>query len=144
MYERFRCRGSSFKINFVNTNSTIPMIVGFYPYPDTITGTNDLDDAMSQPYSKFSLVGTAAGTSRSNILKSYMSTKKVYGLTNIDDAAAYVGLTGGTGTGDDPANEWVWSLYFGAADGAGNPTLMGLVDITYYIEFFDRKNQNIL
>lgn len=141
MYQRYRVLGSSFRLQFCNTNSSVPTIVGVYPSPSIVTGIVDLDDAMAQPYGKYSLMGVASGTSRSQYIKSYLSTKKVFGLKTINESASYEGLTGPFGTGSDPPNEWAWSLYYGSADGISNPTLMGIISVTYYVEFYDRFPQ---
>lgn len=134
-YSKYRVNGMAISIQGGNTNSNTPLLFSVYPaLTSSLPSTPDA--VFSQPYSKTVSVPQASGNSKVTI-KNYMSTKKIYGYTNIDQEDDF--------TADynaNPVNLWYFIVY-GYSSNSSIPTFQGIVRITYYVELFDRVSFNM-
>lgn len=102
-----------------DTISTYPYPLEEYPYC-TVKNTNIYQQGNPQ-----------------NKIKKYMSTAKIFGVKPIsvkteDDFTAIVTA--------NPVNDFYWNVVCGTLDASSDATLKVWVKITYYAEYFARKN----
>ncbi|UYD39098.1 MAG: capsid protein [Wigfec virus K19_545] len=136
MYSRYRVAGSSIKAEIYPVSGTV--------LADTqqiiLNPTANLTDSMGKSpstliemnYSKHKMFNLYKGSSKIN---SYMSTRKIFGLTGSqwsqDEYASQ--------TNNNPARSWYWSVAFApllSGEVTGRSVLR--VKLTYYAEFYDR------
>lgn len=88
------------------------------------------------PYNKYSAMFGTAENKNWKKMKHYMSTKKIAGIKNIDEADF------GTLTSSNPVNTcWYWQLYVVPFNWYSGPNTLDMlfdVKITYYARFYDR------
>lgn len=88
------------------------------------------------PYSKWKQ-GYIYGLGSQDVIKSYMSTSKIYGLgkravKDENDFSAAVTA--------NPVSEWHWKMYVWNGTGSTSTSYITMsVKITYYVKFFGRK-----
>lgn len=98
-----------------------------------------IDDVGEMPGGKI----RAVAAQRPMIMKSYMSSKKMFGMRRIDQIDNAWGQTGnGVGVEADPlaGNQWYW-LIMSQSGNIGFPGTYNLscqVRIVYYVEFFNK------
>lgn len=142
IYQRYRCYASKIRVKVHNLtgSSTTPYFMAVFPYA---TGAAPTDagwyvNAAEQPYSRYV---TRNAFDSSPTLKSVMSTAKIYGVnkTMVKSDTQFQSLVSTT-----PSYEWFWKVSFGQI----SPTVTSAntfnlqIDITYYMEFFDRAPIN--
>lgn len=132
-YDKQRTRGTKLSVQMSNTNTTTPCIVSLFP-STLATALSTPQEIMSQPYCSTSLMSISAGTSRSHSLSRYMSTKKMFGLKSIDEEDNLASLIGTT-----PTDQWYWHIYIFSPSGSTSVTAMGIVSMTFFVEFFNRN-----
>lgn len=103
-------------------------------------------DPKEQPYARGGMFSARSinMNKTAKTIKHYMSTKKMYTVKGELEESEFGALTGNTGTGSNPTNEWAWMIYatcFGFNDGgvAIPIHILGDVNITYYCKFYGRK-----
>lgn len=139
------CRvwGSSIKISYTPTPDG-PTVVTMVVFPALIAAkdispsgsTTGFNVTGEQAYSKIRQ-GPGAQTSKPMIIKSFMSTRKIFGLHK---AAVEGNPNFYHFSTTNPPSPWFWNLYI---YGDGSTNLSGSLnyEITYYVEFFGRSNQ---
>lgn len=145
-YNRYRVHGSKIEIETFNYNTTSPessVIVSVTPSSDNTTPTSiTASELKLNPYAKYIVMAAASGGPQRK-LTNYISTRKVAGVNDINDAA-FEGILGGSGIGANPPASFYWTL--AAVNVNTTPTIFNisvLVTITYYVELFDRKLLNL-
>lgn len=115
--------------------------VNIRPSEDSTYNGFSINENVVDPYSHYTLVGTALGQGVKH-LKHYCSTKKITGYKSLDmqdKLSSAMGLV--------PDFPWYWYINATESDGTtaqNDPThLQVLVRITYYVELFGRENQNM-
>ncbi len=137
-YERYRVRASSFKV-YVRTEtpgSSNTMTMGVI-VPKTVT-TLDTNFANStgEPYAKVKMVANQEAGYPSTI-KSYISTKKILGLTKRESSDVDYSALVTT----NPLNQWFWHFYIEDAITAGSNIKSKMyIELMYYTEFYKRKS----
>lgn len=132
LYNKWRIHGSSILVRFANSDST-NQILAVTPANSDITGEGS-QAFLDQSYSKFTQVGPLTGNGK-GVVKSYMTTKRMYGLKRIDQEEDLVGLT----TPTDPSQLWYWNVNLFNANNASTTGGQLYIEIMYFIEYFDRK-----
>lgn len=115
---------------------------------DTLTTMLADSEVQSQTdkYSRYSLLGSANSSAGVKTLKNFMSTKKIFGwkYPSIDGGESVVGdMISGT----FPTQLWYWVIKLAPLDGAlaaGQTADCYIqVNITYYVEMFDRRDTDM-
>lgn len=137
LYNQYRVYGSRYKVEIMPANINTGNYVKFSLYPQKDLTDISTDQAGEAPYSKSAFVGGSNATSR-RFLKGFMTSKKIYGFTKISQDPNFAALVTA-----NPFNEWYWILDYSTVDGSNlsSSTQAYLnITVTYYVEFFDRKN----
>lgn len=138
-YGSYKVHGSSIQASLVNTSTTSTQFdqnVGFLVvYPQTGTAAPSSTESIEQPYSKYKMINPFGGHAGKTI-KSYMSTARIYGVPRLavgieDDFAGAVTT--------NPSNQWCWNVIGGTLNSSNNTTFSLLVRLTYYVEYWNRK-----
>lgn len=144
LYNRFRVMGSAIEVKVsVRPNSSVNnkklMLLVFPATFHNTTGVNWRDLAGNKYMSMKSIPGVNSGGTC--IIKKYMSTRKIYGLskTQVSDDN-YTGTTAGV----QPSKLWYWNTWTGPFDDSNlniqDATNLEInVKLIYYVKFFDRK-----
>jgi len=115
--------------------------VNVRPAEDNTYNGFSINENVVDPYSHYTLVGTALGQGVKQI-KHYCTTKKITGYKNLDMADTLSAAMGAA-----PTTVWYWLINATESDGttaSGAAThLQVLVRISYYVELFGRENQNM-
>lgn len=123
--------------------STAPYqyFVNVRPSEDPTYNGFSINENVVDPYSHYTLVGTALGQGVKHI-KHYCTTKKITGYKSLDMQDTLAAPIGSV-----PTFPWYWYINATESDGTtanGDPThLQVLVRISYYVELFGRENQNM-
>lgn len=129
LYNRYKVHGCSWKLEFNPANVNI--ITSVYPSNET-GGPADTTDAAEQRYSVTKSTFTAA--TRPTVFKGYISMKKLYGrseLENKDEAL----------TSSNPTETAILNAYTTSSDLSSNVSTHAIrVTLKYYCEMFDRKD----
>lgn len=130
LYENYRVHGSSPVMRVANLG-TVATAITATPSVSS-SGASTYLDTISTPFSRNRLIGPATGMGIGTV-KNFMKTVKMVGekIFNNDNYAA--GVTG------NPTSSWFWILGFFSMDGATNMNISVEIKITYYTEFFKRK-----
>lgn len=134
-YNSYRVSASSIKVIARSTqgNNEITMMV-IQPRLDTTVDTDYLDMAADTYSKKIMLPNNTAGYYKP--LKHYMTTRKIYGISKSkvqdDNYSAAVG--------SNPTNQWYWHIVVDdTKTGAINQDVNLYAEVTYYVEFYGRK-----
>lgn len=132
LYSHYQVMGSKIYIKFINDVTNTVQVMGVV-YPSSSVTTLSYIDAASQAYAKRFLLGLATGGRNQANIKAYMSVKKFIGreTASVNYAAA---------VGSNPSNLLYWQIRASDTAGATNIIYTMLVDITYYIKFWNRTN----
>jgi len=139
LYDRYICYGSKITVKFLSTGAGTNLVtsgrVAVVPLPQPGASTfTAMEYVVGYPNSRDAIVGGAGGTS-CRTLKSYMSVKKIYGLTgsitNNPDCSSLVTAV--------PAKDFTWCVAAEAVTGSLNQ-IIAYVTIVYYVCFFDKKH----
>lgn len=138
-YNYYRVRACKFKCTIIQASSTAANVTQLILLPTSDTsGTTSQSIIVNaqQPYAKTRFTNVQSGSGGVVTLKSYMSTKRILGLTKAmtdgDDQLQAIVST-------NPARVWYWVVGSVALDGTS--TLNAYMDftMTMYGEFYSRK-----
>lgn len=136
-YERYKVHGSKVKVQpIVASGSSANAVVRWYLLPSaSSTIPTDYANAVNQPYTRKLITGTRDGKN-TGVMKQYMSTKKMFGLATLNDED-YGAVVNG-----NPALLWYWQTVANIYNGTGTieTGVYADIEITYYCEFYRRKN----
>lgn len=133
VYDRYRVLGSSIRLDVVNISagSACYMVVEANTDQSTFTSISDIYEQGRSRAPRIIPVASRISVRH----KQYASTRKVCGLTKsqvMDDTFAALVTT-------NPGNVWYWNILFGSTDQTTSINVNFVVKITYYVQFFDRK-----
>lgn len=130
LYNNWRVHMSKIVLHYA-TVSTVPQVVTLFPVVDDSKVPNSQAGLMDLPYSKTKMVSGASGTPKT-VISGNMSVKRLLGLKTISNEEDVVGTSSAA-----PTRNLKWYLRIrDPANGNDNGTL--LVNIVYYVEFFNR------
>lgn len=138
-YSYYTVYGSTCKVQLIpTTNTYLAYDLAVVPSLDqTIVSTDASTPVEEMPYSKYRLVPSYNVGLRDTVVKSYMSTAKIWGASPIavktEDAYSAAVTT-------NPASQWYWNVITQPSDVSTANTNSILVTITYYCEFSARKD----
>jgi len=133
LYQYFTVFASSVSVRFMNQSSSNPAKVFLFPSNSSVPGTDPLA-VEEQAYSKraYLSLNTAVG---STLINSYMSTKKMFGLSKLPDYA--LDFTGSST--QNPANVWFWNIFvYGLSSAIPSSSIAVEFKLTYWVEFYNR------
>lgn len=118
--------------------SKINISVGFMSVPGKIgvmastltTAPATLQNLLEQPYKTYKIIAT---TVNNTFIKYYITTKKLWGEQSIQYDGAWVGTSILS-----PGANGFWHILGESYDGSANLTMIINVQITYWVEFFNR------
>lgn len=89
-------------------------------------------EIIQQPYVRYTYLTQGDGGKNSARLSSYMTTKKMFGLTNTDEDEYSASF------GANPVNDWYFTIVALSADESSTMNVQCMVQLTYYTEFKER------
>lgn len=144
MYQNYYCAGSAIKVQVVNMDIDVPMRLSVVPLPreqsQALTSTTDAN-VISNPYAKTRILGNATGGDRS-VIKHFMTIRKLTGKPDANSSDEdLIGDTttapGGSNTIPNTTFQWFIGVQ-ALTNVTDNIDTLLSVEITYYIEFFNR------
>lgn len=125
-----RVHASKITVNMVAVSgSHIPMQIAVVPINDSPVSISSTNQAAMRPYARSAITVGYGGPYTT--IRDYMSTKKIFGLKTIDQTIA-------APTNSLPAVLWYWYISGTTLTGGNIAGTYGRVEITYYVEWFDR------
>lgn len=140
-YRKYTVRASAIQFQLVPSTTTTmltsAMIGGVFPALLSGSLPANMNDFMSQPYVKYRMPVAQWGSLTSNTMTNYMSTSKLFGvLPHVSQADNLFSSSTASGS---PTNQWYWVLSAACADLASTGSLIWIVHIDYYVEFYERQ-----
>lgn len=133
LYDRYRVHGATFKVTAFNKSATIPAGCIIQPVSDTSFAPTSIREAAMQPSTKFVSIPPLGADATEG--KMYRSTKNVLQVSNIKDEYSISATVTG-----NPTIEWYWVIAIGSIDALANVDASIWFEITYYVEFYNRKS----
>lgn len=135
-YLRYRVLGSAIKVvTFTSNSAANRMNINWVAVP--VSNTAQLDATVQQsrtlPYAKVRNSQQGSGVS---MIKNYISTAKMKGIPWNTPKIEEVYSSNMDG---NPAQQWFWAITWGPMDGISIINVEFEVEITYYVEFYDRR-----
>lgn len=142
LYNKYYCSGSKIKVRLLSTGVGANLVTSgrFALYPTSTGATvTDIETAIGQPYTKETVVGGAGATSIA-YLSNYVTGKKFNGdVGSVRSNANYIARTNSTITSQNVPNaDFLWIVAGESVQGGNFDQVRVYVTIKYYIEFFDR------
>lgn len=135
-YDNYRVYASKCFIEFVNgSNVTTPQVAVVPANILTLPAYLTVDEIFGNNLAKTAIMSIAGGSKDRLVIKSFMSTSKMIGISLVK---AEENAAGGSGAGgSNPNLSWQWLIYCYSLGGTLN--LEYIVQLTYYVEWFNRK-----
>lgn len=133
-YNYYKVHGSKIRVTFMSQSSNITHYSINCVFPDLNLPTTTLSpiDIIQHPYARYRVGGVSTGNAGVTTITNYMSTKKLFGINNLDDTEYRASMV------NNPVNTWYWRVQQIAADQTQVINVNCLVTITYYCEFNER------
>lgn len=139
-YTRYRVHGSKIRVRTSPTTTstataqTHAIVVA--PATSAITLPTAPLDMLAQPYATTKVTVLQNALMKENWITKYMSSAKILGVrkTAIKDEIDFSSLTN-----NNPSQQWYWNMFIGPLDNSSTTTALQLIELTYYVEFFDRQ-----
>lgn len=133
LYQRYVCRGSAIKVSVNSNTAGSNYIFSVRPTSDVNDFSSNMSVEVEKSYVKWK-VGTQSNPARP--IKMYRSTAKMEGVPNLktlisDDYSAPFTA--------NPTALWYWIVSASNADQQTTTNFNYYVEVTYYVEFYDRK-----
>lgn len=138
LYDKYKVFGSKVQLIYHSSTDTAASangIVAVFPTQED-NSPSSITLLMEAPRIKYERMGPMSGSRGSVEITHYCSTAQVEGITEaqLQDEDYGAPVTG------NPANEWFWDITNASTDGTTATSGVALVTITYYAEFYGRKN----
>lgn len=135
-YNYYLVNGCKIKVTFVSDSTTFPNYSNMcfvYASPHIPTPASyGVMDLINVPYCKYRIVASAAGNRGVQVINMYRNTVKMLGYS-------YKDLTDlKSPMNDNPANIWYYTMGVQPMDLLSTVQVQALVEITYYVDLFDR------
>lgn len=131
LYKKYQVMASKIRVQMVTAPTPTAGAVMYIAPLDQSTSLVGVLQGVEQPYAVSTVLSPF--TSKTVQLDNYLSTKSKFGYKKVSELNI---LAANFNT--SPAEEFFWSVGMSAVDGAGDVTLHGLVQITYFVKLFDR------
>lgn len=135
-YSNYRCYGVKYKVRFINTY-TAPLM-GSVIALNATSAYSTPDEISAAAGARSKLLTPAASQDRPQIIKGYVGANQVLGISKGQyEDATFDGTTDGATT---PESAGYLDIVVAAVTGTPNITANVLVELTYYLKFWERKN----
>lgn len=140
-YNKVRVHASKIKMTVLKIAgagvATLPVRICIMPVdlPPGAGVIPQITHAGEAPYSKVKVIGDVSGNRSAITLSNYMSTVKFEG-----DKGALYDTTFASNVEQLPTNQWYWMCTAQALAGVPGSSLTVQTEITYYCEFYSRKD----
>lgn len=133
LYRFYYVSGSKLRFQVINQSTTDVIKVGCFPATQQLS-SGDLAtmDPAEWPYSRWALLGPTSSSRSVKDIKSYMSTKKVYGYRTSTNPNFISAISA------NPTNQWYWNIWVTTLVGT-SPGFTLSCTMTYYVNFFGRQ-----
>lgn len=135
-YTEYRVFACKCKVRIVNLTAATGLNVTLMATRQA-NGSGSFLGSLQQPYTKTRFCGQPTGKDVV-YLSNYMTTRKIWARP-VKTEDNFIGLTGGSGVGTNPENQWYFVLETGTSDLLSNLVYDVLVQLTYWVEFSARK-----
>lgn len=140
-YANWTVTGSAITVTFINetgggASAPHPRTVYVFPtdqQPISLTGST-VNQMNAWPYCKQRCLTALQGSRSYAMIKNYMSTNKLFGLSKTAVNNGTFAYSGSTGTGD-PTYQWYWAVGMRKED-TDNMQVDYQVSIVYYVKFW--------
>lgn len=136
LFSRYRVHSSriTVKPEITSSQEANNFVIGVYPSNEAQNvGSADLRENLARPYNKYI---TTVRTDNATMIRSYMKTSTIVGVSK---AAVRLDDSFSAAIDAHPNNPWFWTIYIGNLTQTGNTGMNAIVEIKYYVEFYDRK-----
>lgn len=139
IYGRYRCLGSTIRVQFYNASSTIAVRTVVMP-SDVVTAPANVMNAAGNPYAKLNLIGTSTSGNNQKTISNSITTARINGKSKsqIEASDTYQSLINTV-----PADLWYWFIQTEDLGLASAQNLIMDVSIIYTVQFTDKINQNL-
>lgn len=133
-YNYYKVHGSKIEVTAFSLGTIGSDLQVLSVTPDITVPTTTINaiDIIQHPYSKHTYVGSSAGGSAIKKVSNYMSTKKLFGRTNLDDDDFKSLMSA------NPSDQFYWRIQAVPIDETSTTDLRIMVKMTYYVEFIER------
>lgn len=135
LYLRYRVHASKITVRAVCDSTNSASFTICVSPVDLSTGYSTLADYQAGPYTKYKQVAFATST---QTVTNFMTTKKKFGFKTIADEEDMASLCS-----TNPAEVWYWGICIDGTDSTSTIKAALDIQIKYYVEFFDRADQNM-
>lgn len=136
LYQRYRVSGSLIQVNFSplsSSGSNLPMVGVVVPRAED-ESISSLNAVCELPYAKMvNVSGNTADSAQHWQVSNYMTTKKMFGIKDIEDLDYSSVVT------SNPTAYWLWSVYTDSSNEASTSIVAITVKITYYVKFYKKQ-----
>lgn len=143
-YDRYYCSGSKINLEMVletGVAANAGIVVGCFPSKEVFQAS-DFTSAKPGDYAYCTerQLNIMNGPRGYFVCRKYMATKKMFGMKTAYDQD-FQGDAGTQGTGTNPDVAWWWNAYAYDPAATNDGTKIAVrITITYYIQFFGRKD----
>lgn len=120
------------------TNSNVPNIA-IWPARPSDVDPDPLDIPMVK-FSRWKMLTTPGGNRTSSSVKQFIGTKKILGLREPLTWPDYGAYTTGIASATNPNIAWNWKICAYDYGASQFVAIAGVVEITYYVEFFEKRS----
>lgn len=133
LYGKYRVYGAKYSISFSNTNVTYQGEAIVQLRPNSVLSAT-FEDAMEDTYKQYRILASEGGNI--STVRGYGSVPKIYGVSKKE---MQIGDTFSANIGSSPAVGIYLNIYVQNQDVATALTVVARVNITYFVEFYERK-----
>lgn len=135
LYNTYRVMASKCKIQAIAGNAVPTRVTLWANTQGSATGLTAIQQC-EQPYCEHYIMGNSGGGHDKATLTKYMSTSEIWG---VPVAQVRTDPSFSSGVTNNPSSQWYWNI---AVDSSFPGTTVSTIidyEITYYVEFFNRK-----
>lgn len=144
-YNKYKVHGAKYKIRVINGNSSgnstgicAVRLRNADQNVSAFTSANAVQVFSETQYTKWQWVTSSGNDGCMRIFKGFMKTKTMYGVRDLDDDSYSAQYS------TNPVNEWYIDANWITVNASGSSfNLQVAIEITYFVEFFDRNSPNI-
>lgn len=130
-YQRYRVHAAK-AIYKINNDTATGLICSVYPSLQS-TSISIMSNALETPRARFKTCGENAGQSITTLSTGLNYTKAVAGMPSISQDDLFTSLYT-----TSPSRQWYYVFTASSTDGVTNAVYQFSVQLTYFVEFFDR------
>lgn len=133
-YNRYRVNASKINVQILNFNTTTAnstVLVACSPNLDPGSSVQSPEQLTTLPYVRYRVMAPSSGGGNPRSIKNYISTKKMFGINQLDDLDFYSDFN------SNPTREFFWNISANNIT-ANTFSVVLLVNITYYVELSRR------